>query len=307
MFHLEFIEIFNFILFEDFIMSTKPFRLLIFSFVCFLLLGSFHTILAQRYGTERFKQKYEINSDKVLHVNIDIDAAQVRISKSSRSKEVWLSIYFSEDEFKIYEDYDRKRSRLDIEFDKKGWTNNDSKDLKAEFVLELPPDVEIYLEARIKAGVIEIDLGGLSIVGMELTTWAGEVQVEFSEPNQSEMDYLKINTKVGETKIVRLGNARFREAEINGGIGEMRVDFRGRMLNEAMADVDLDIGETTIYLPDDDVGVKLSVSKFLFLSDVEVPRNFRKSGRYYYSKNYDDAKYALRLHVSPGLGALNIN
>jgi len=285
-------------------MSTKSFRLLNFSSVCFSILGFSNTVLAQRFETERFERKYEINSDKVLHVNIDIDAAVVRVSKFSQSNEVRLSIYFSEDEFKIYEDYDRKRSRLDIEFDKKGWTNND---LKAEFVLELPPDVEIDLKARIKAGEIEIDLGGLSLVGLDLITWAGEVRVEFSEPNRTEMDYLKINTKVGETEIVRLGNARFKEAEINGGIGEMCVDFRGRMLNEAMADVDLDIGETTIYLPDDDVGVKLSISKFLFLSDVEIPRNFRKSGRYYYSRNYDDAKSALSLHVSPGLGELNFN
>ncbi len=69
----------------------------------------------------------------------------------------------------------------------------------------------------------------------------------------------------------------------------------------------MDIGETILYLPDDDVGVKLSVSKFLFLSDVVVPRNLRKSGRYYYSQNYDDAKSALNLRVSPGLGELNIN
>jgi len=288
-------------------MLAKLFRIFIFSFVSCLLLGYSNTLLAQRYGTERFKQKYEINSDKVLQVNIDIDAAEVRISKSSQSKEVKLSIYFTEDEFKIYEDYDRKRSRLDIEFDKKGWMNSNNKDLEAKFVLELPSDVEIDLEARIKAGEIEIDLGGLSLVGLDLTTWAGEVQVEFSEPNQREMDYLKINTKVGETEIIRLGNARFKEAEINGGIGEMRVDFRGQILDEALADVDLDIGETTIYLPDDDVGVKLSVSKFLFLSDVEIPRNFRKSGRHYYSRNYDDAKNALTLRVSPGLGELNIN
>ncbi len=288
-------------------MLAKLFRIFIFSFMSCLLLGYSNTLLAQRYGTERFKQKYEINSDKVLQVNIDIDAAEVRISKSSQSKEVKLSIYFTEDEFKIYEDYDRKRSRLDIEFDKKGWMNSNNKDLEAKFVLELPSDVEIDLEARIKAGEIEIDLGGLSLVGLDLTTWAGEVQVEFSEPNQREMDYLKINTKVGETEITRLGNARFKEAEINGGIGEMRVDFRGKILNEALADVDLDIGETTIYLPDDDVGVKLSVSKFLFLSDVEIPRNFRKSGRHYYSRNYDDAKNALTLRVSPGLGELNIN
>ena len=288
-------------------MLAKLFRIFIFSFVSCLLLGYSNTLLAQRYGTERFKQKYEINSDKVLDVNIDIDAAEVKIIKSSQSKEVQLSIYFTQDECKIYDDYDRKRSRLDIEFDKKGWTNNHNKDLEAEFVLELPTDVEIDLEAKIKAGELEIDLGGLSLIGLDLTTWAGEVQVEFSEPNQREMDYLKINTKVGETEIIRLGNARFKEAEINGGIGEMRVDFRGQMLDEALADVDLDIGETTIYLPDDDVGVKLFVSKFLFFSDVEVPGNFRKSGRYYYSRNYDDAKNALSLRVSPGLGELNFN
>lgn len=288
-------------------MLTKLFRFMIFAFMSCLLLGYSDLLLAQRYGTARFKQKYEINSDKVLHVNIDIDAAKVKIRKFSRSKEVQLSIYFTEDEFKIYDDYDRKRSRLDIEFDIKGWMNNHNKDLEAEFLLELPSDVEIDLVAKIKAGEIEIDLGGLSLVGLDLTTWAGEVQVEFSEPNQREMDYLRINTKVGETKIIKLGNARFKEAEINGGIGEMRVDFRGRMLNEALADVDLDIGETTIYLPDDDVGVKLFVSKFLFFSDVEVPRNFRKSGRYYYSRNYDDAKNALSLRVSPGLGELHFN
>ncbi len=287
-------------------MLTKPFRLLIFSFLSFLLLGYFDSLFAQRYGTERFKQKYEIRSDKTLHVNIDIDAAEVRLIRSSRSKEASLSIYYSADEFKIYEDYDQKRARLDIEFDKKGWSN-DNKDLEAEFVLELPSDVEIDLEARIKAGEIENDLGGLSFVGLDLTTWAGEVQVEFSEPNKREMEYLKINTKVGETEIVRLGNARFKEAEINGGIGEMSVDFRGLISKEAVADVDLDIGETTLYLPDKDVGVKLSVSKFLFLSDVEVPHDFRKSGRHYYSRNYDEAKNALRLRVSPGLGELKIN
>jgi len=41
----------------------------------------------------------------------------------------------------------------------------------------------------------------------------------------------------------------------------MRVDFRGQILGGAVADVDLDIGETTLYLPDDDVGVKLSVRR----------------------------------------------
>lgn len=282
---------------------VKPWLFLTIGFFMFVW---FNQVLAQRLDIKRFKQSYEVKSDRVLQVNIEIDAAEAKLRKSPRGQEARLIVSYSEDDFDIYERFDQKRSRLDIEFDKRGWVNKDNDDMEADFRLELPSGVDIDLDAKIKAGQIQIDLGGLSLVGLELTTWAGEVKVEFSEPNRTEMDYLKINTKVGETEIVRLGNARFKEAEINGGIGEMSIDFRGKILSQAVAEVDLDIGETTIYLPDDDVGVKLSVSRFLFLSEVEVPRKLRKSGKYYYSRNYDSAPNVLRIKVSPGLGELTI-
>ena len=119
-------------------MLTKLFRFMIFAFMSCLLLGYSYLLLSQRYGPARFKHKYEFHSDTAFLVNLDIDASEVKIRKFSRSKEVQLSIYFTEDEFKIYDDYDRKRSRLDIEFDIKGWMNNHNKDLEAEFLLELP-------------------------------------------------------------------------------------------------------------------------------------------------------------------------
>ena len=86
----------------------------------------------------------------------------------------------------------------------------------------------------------------------------------------------------------------------------MRVDFKGDLLPEATAEIDLDIGETNLYLSDD-VGVKLTVSKFLFLSHFELPYRFKKSGKYYYTNNYQEAKHALNLKVSPGLGELHID
>lgn len=233
-------------------------------------------LLAHRGDAKRFKERYRVSSDKTLRVNIEIDAAEVRISKSPRDREARVIMFYDEEEFEAYADFDEGRAKLDIEFDKKGWIDSDNGHNKAEVIIELPPGVEIDLEAKIKAGEVEIDLGGLRLVGLELTTWAGEVTVEFSEPNKSEIDYLKINTKIGETDILKLGNARFREAEINGGIGEMRIDFHGELLARAAGKIDLDIGETTLFLPED-VGVKLSVSKFLFMSDIDLPHSFRKS------------------------------
>lgn len=241
-----------------------------------------------------------------MHVKVEIDAAEVEISKCPRDDEAWVTIYYQEDQFNVDVEFDESRYRLDIFFDKRGWMDSDNDDLEAKAVIELPAGVETDLEVKIKAGEIDLDLGGLALINFELKTWAGEVKVDFSEPNKSEMDYLQINTKIGETELVRLGNARFREAEINGGIGEMTIDFRGELLPQASARVDLDIGETKLILPKE-VGVKLAVSKFLFMSEIDLPYRFEKSGRYYYSDNYREAVNQLALKVSPGLGELTID
>ncbi len=263
-------------------------------------------VLAQRPHFEDFEKQYTVPTDKVLRVNIDIDAAEVKLTKSPTEQKARVSISFTEHDFRANAAFDEKRNRLEIIFSKKNWWDSSDHDGHAEVLIELPPRVEIDLDAEIKAGAIDIDLGGLAMIGFNLNTMAGEVLVDFSEPNSTVMDFLQINTKVGETELLRLGNARFKDAEINGGIGEMRVDFRGAMLANAAAHIDLDLGETHLHMPEE-VGVKLSVSKFLFLSNLELPNDFEKSGAYYLSRNYDQTEKELFVKVSPGMGELRID
>lgn len=285
-------------------MNHKPLAASVF--ICLMCLA-FESGLAQYYQVKRFKKRFDVPANQLLEVNIDIDAAEVRMEASPRRREARVTIYYVEDMFnvRVSSDFDERHSRLDIEFERKKWVHSDDDDVKAEAIIELPAGVEIDLEANVKAGEVDIDFGGLALAGLDLTTWAGEVSVDFSEPNKTRMDYLRINTKIGETHIDKLGNARFKRAEINGGIGELQVDFRGQLLYEAVAKVDLDIGETDIVLPRE-VGIKMAVSKFLFLSDFRVPKRFTKSGRYYFSQNYDHTNHELELHISPGLGELKI-
>ena len=150
-----------------------------------------------------------------------------------------------------------------------------------------------------------MDIGGLSLRDFRLKIFAGEVVVDFAEPNKIVMNSLDINIKVGETQLRNLGNARFRNADIDNGIGALDIDFTGDLPESANAMIDLDIGETDIFLPDN-LGVKLSVRKFLFLSDVNVSGNFRKSGNHYYSDNYDSNRKGLDLEVKPGIGELKV-
>jgi predicted membrane protein len=165
--------------------------------------------------------------------------------------------------------------------------------------------VEIELSSKIKAGEINFELGDLKLKDFQLRNFAGEVEVDFSKPNPIEMELLDINVKVGETTLRRLGNARFRSAKINGGIGELSIDFAGEGLKSARAEIDLDIGETSIYLPHD-LGVRFDSSTFGFLTQSSIDYEFIKKGRFYYSEKYESASKTMDFSISSGIGELRV-
>lgn len=263
------------------------------------------TAMAQASTPERFRERYELPQDRVVRIDVEIDAGEVTFSRCPRGVEAWITIDYDPEIVDVDVYYDPDAPRLEVLVDRDTWLEKRGDKKEAEVLIELPFAVQLDLEADIKAGDVDFELGDLSLVRMELRTVAGEVRVAFSKPNRSVMEVLEINTKVGESRLRHLGNARFRTAEINGGIGELDVDFRGELYPDAAVRIDLDMGKTRLKLPEE-TGVRLSVSKFLFLSDVNLPYNLVKSGGYYYSRNYERADRHLTLQVSPGLGTLRI-
>ena len=155
-----------------------------------------------------------------------------------------------------------------------------------------------------KAGKVEFQLGGLPITRFGLRCLAGETTVDFKEPNRVAMKMFDVNCSIGEIKLLHLGNARFREADINSGIGELKIDFSGDKIDGAFVKIDLDIGETDIVVPDD-TGVRMKVSRFLFFSNTRNHCGFKKRGHYYYSENYEDFDNKLDLAVSTGIGEVS--
>lgn len=256
-------------------------------------------------GNEEYRKTFKMHTDADARLRLDIDAGEVRISPSTSGDEIRVWLDYTKDQFTHTITHDDRNNELDINLDKKGWFDHDSDHTTAKLELELPTNVKMRIYSRIKAGEIDMQLGGLQIVEFALKTWAGEVDVDFDEPNKSEMRLLEINTKVGESSLRNLGNARFVNADIDGGIGEMTIDFRGAMIKGATADVDLDIGETVIILPDNG-GTKLSISKFPFLSQVNMSFRLEKEGRYYYTKNYEQAAQTFDLRLNTGIGELRI-
>jgi len=271
------------------------------AFMLLAVLGSNTSVFA--HNEEHVEKTFRFRRDKTLQVRLDVDAGEVQVIKGSTESEGKVLIDYDEDQFEAEVRFDEDLPLLRVKLSKRRWFRGG--DGAADVTVELPTEVPIEFDGRVKAGEVQMRVGGLMLRAFSLSVWAGETTVRFEEPNKTEMDFLQIHPKVGEARLISLGNARFREADINAGVGELTADFGGEVEPRGRVEVDLDIGATHIILPRD-TAVKFSISKCLFLSEVQVPHAFRKSGRYYYSPNYEEPSEALVLRIHPGMGELAI-
>lgn len=272
--------------------------------ICLIMFGFLNFSFSQSWEVKTIKEKYEISDAKPLEVIVDIDAGEINISKSSQSSIASVFMEYTKDDFRGMSRYDKENNRLKIILDNKGLFKNYDNTV-AELDLQLPSHVTIFFDSKIKAGEIFMDMGGLRLKEFLVNNWAGEIDVNFSEPNKEKMDFFGIKTRAGELTCSKIGNARFEKADINAGVGELRIDFTGDLVNNCMAKVDLDIGESYLELPRD-IGIKLKIGGWSFLSEKNIDSHLFKKGSTYYSEGYTTSKEKIYLRVSTGLGEFTV-
>ncbi|MFC1607667.1 LiaF domain-containing protein [Candidatus Latescibacterota bacterium] len=257
---------------------------------------------------------FEVDAHELFTVDIDVDVADLVVTRSAHRKECRVFLTYETDRFSP--DISFTKNRLDVNIDcEKLFCNKDDDDGQShgcsnnstivEVRIELPYGPDTSLDVYIKAGKTDFKVGDLSLNDFSLRCLAGKTVVDFDRPNRIEIDELNIHCSVGETELKHLGNARFKHADINGGVGEMNIDFTGDLIAKSYAKIDLDIGETDILVPDN-TGTKIRVSRFLFFSNADSPSGFSKKGKTWYSDNYDDFDTRLSLNVSAGIGEVDI-
>ncbi len=264
-----------------------------------------------------FEKTYRIQGNQ-LEINLDIDAAKLVVEPNDQKDQCNVYLRYRGEKADRNIEYDPGRNQLDItldfdfDWDRDGDRDRDNdRDQECDHngdvlvKIKLPTEPRLDLNSRIKAGEIRFNLGGIHLANFELSNWAGDVSIDFPTLNLARLKLFDVNVKIGELDIRNLGNANCEEALINGGIGEMRVDFRGQSIKGLQAEIDLDLGETTLTLPAD-VGTKMRVSKFLFLSEVDYPNWFDRRGKYYYSENYREGEKNVNLDISTGIGELKV-
>lgn len=273
--------------------------------VLFLL---FFIMIQFVYG-ELIEKQFRAFPDQTLHVILDVDAGEIIVQKSDNLESGLIIAEYNSEEYRSKIDFDEERNKLKIILDKRNWrswSHGDHDNQGPVLKVHLPRGVDILMNSRIKAGEVNMHLGLIRMKELVLSIWAGELNIDFNEVNPRVMEFFEIDAKVGEMNIEKLGNARFERADINGGIGELFIDFKGDLISDSRAKVDFEIGEATIVLPKD-IGVRMSVGGgFGFLTEKNIDDSFYRRGNYYYSEEYDSNEKRLSLRVSTGLGELRV-
>ena len=171
---------------------------------------------------------------------------------------------------------------------------------RARFALTQQLPLDLALEFG--AGEAELELGGLSLRRLAISTGASETTVRIDQPNPVESEEVSIEAGAAELEVYGLGNARTRRIRFQGGVGSTLLDFGGAWDRDAEASVQMGIGSVTLRFPRH-LGVRMVRNSFL--TSLDAPR-MTKRGNSYYSDNWDSATHRLTVHVNAALGSIEV-
>jgi len=170
--------------------------------------------------------------------------------------------------------------------------------------VELSPTVPTALQLLYGAGMADVELGGLSLTGVEIKAGASESVIRFSEPNRVACDALTFEVGAINLRTEGLGNARCRRIELRGAAGDITLDFTGQWPENSTTTVDVKVGLGSVLLRlPESVGVSLDVDRVLASFDRS---GLRRRGDRYYSGNYDTASVKLDFKVQTAVGSVEI-
>ena len=171
-----------------------------------------------------------------------------------------------------------------------------------EWKLEFSPEVPLDMSFEIGAGGGELDFTGLQLGTLDVDLGAGNFKVRFNEPNEVKMSRLTLNTGASKLEMIGIGHASPEQMKVQGGVGEITLDFTGDWSNSADVQVTAGVGSLILRLPDN-VGVRVETEGGL--TNVESS-GLRRTGDAYVNAAFGETETELRIQVTTGIGNVKL-
>lgn len=167
--------------------------------------------------------------------------------------------------------------------------------------ISLTREVPLDLDLEFGAGEANIELGGISLRTLSLSTGASDTDITFSEPNRIAAEEIEIHAGAADLTVIGLGNTRAQKVSFEGGVGATVLDFSGVATN-MNASVDMGVGTVKLRLPRTH---GIQINRDSFLSSFNAP-GLQLQGDAYYSANWTSSDRKLVIDVSAAFGSVDV-
>ena len=135
--------------------------------------------------------------------------------------------------------------------------------------------VPMVLVLQTGATESDIELGGLSLIELNVSQGVSDLELSFSEPNQVVMESMQINAGASNSALSGLSNANAEVISFTGGAGAYRLDFSGELKRDVRVRLEAGVGEIVIVVPE---GISAEARLEGALTDVDAFGAWERSG-----------------------------
>lgn len=290
-----------------------------------LLLAVAPAVAGAQETTEVRSARRDLGQAERLEVDVEYAAGRITIARADRGYLYQSYLRYDASRFEPVAEWSRDdaagRLRLGIEgaedlqflrWGEGGGLNinldalrglEDLDEASSALELRLSRSVPTDLDLSIGAAESTLQLGGVPITSLSVETGASDTRIAFDRPNPARMGRLAIEAGAASFRTSGLGNARFSRLTVEGGVGDVRLDFTGDWVRDARATVDVGLGSLQIIVPED-LGVR--IRRESFLASFDVPAGFRSTDDGYRSDNWSTAEHQLTLDLSAAFGSVEV-
>ena len=242
----------------------------------------------------------ELGDDEDVRVSVEYAAGHFTVRSFDEGLLYRMNLRYDEDVFEPVAEYSRNRLHLGVEsigrrFNVRGRES-------AELELELARGVPMDLDLEFGAVRADIDLGGLALTDLDLSTGASQSLIDVSEPNPAQMGTARFEVGAAEFTARHLGNLNAERIDVDAGVGKLTLWFDGTWQQDARVSIEMGLGVLELRVPEG-LGVRLRKDSFLTALDSE---GLVKRGDTYQSLDWSDADRKVSIDLDAAFGSVKV-
>lgn len=253
---------------------------------------------AQSWRTVTMSRQLEDYDD--LRVSVEYGAGLFSVRSVDEGLLYRMHLEYDEERFEPVADFSGDHLELGVETRRRGLDIDTDK--AGELRLELARGVPMDLDLEFGAVKADLDLGGLALTDLELSTGASESEVDVSEPNPTRIGTARFEVGAAEFTAHRLGNLNAERIEVDAGVGSIVLGLDGRWQRDAELSIDIGLGSLELRVPEG-LGIQLRKDSFLTSLDSE---GLVKRGDVYESLDFDDAERRVVIDLDAAFGSVKV-